>query len=43
MTKRIFKYLPIIDILIGAILLIREIYQFNKLPSIYDNLYGGLL
>ncbi|MBS4058712.1 MAG: hypothetical protein KGZ82_15470 [Bacteroidales bacterium] len=43
MFKRLLKYLPIIEIVIGAILLIREIYQFNKLPSIHDNLYGGLV
>lgn len=43
MIKRLLKYLPIIEIVIGAILLIREIYQFNKLPSIHDNLYGGLV
>ncbi len=43
MIKRLLKYLPIVEIVIGAILLIREIYQFNKLPSIHDNLYGGLV
>lgn len=43
MIKRLLKYLPIIEIVIGAILLIREIYQFNNLPSIHDNLYGGIV
>jgi len=43
MIKKLLKYLPIIEISIGAILLIREIYQFNKLPSIHDNLYGGIV
>ena len=43
MIKRLLKYLPIIEIVIGTILLIREIYQFNKLLSIHDNLFGGLV
>ncbi|SMO94747.1 hypothetical protein SAMN06265379_1254 [Saccharicrinis carchari] len=43
MIKRLFKYLPIIEIVLGAILLTHEIFQFNKLPSIHDNLYGGLV
>lgn len=37
------KILPAIVIILGTILLIREIYQMTYLPSIHDNLYGGLV
>ncbi len=37
------KILPLIEIILGTILLIREIYQMTYLPSVHDNLYGGLV
>jgi hypothetical protein len=37
------KILPAIEIILGIILLIREIYQMTYLPSVQDNLYGGLV
>jgi CDP-diglyceride synthetase len=37
------KILPVIEIIVGTILLIREIYQMTYLPSVQDNLYGGLV
>ncbi|WP_321281900.1 hypothetical protein [Marinifilum fragile] len=43
MIKRIFKYLPVLEIIVGITLLTRELYQLKRLPSIHDNLYGGLV
>jgi len=37
------KILPAIEIILGTILLISEIYQMTYLPSIHDNLYDGLV
>lgn len=43
MTINRRKILPAIEMMLGIILLIREIFQMTYLLSTHDNLYGGLV
>jgi hypothetical protein len=42
MTKK-NKIISLTEVILGTILLTREIYQMITLPSVHDNLYGGLV
>ena len=42
MTRR-NKIISLTEVVLGTILLTREIYQMISLPSVQDNLYGGLV
>lgn len=37
------KIISVIEILLGIILFIREVYLMITLPSIHDDIYGGLI